>query len=136
MLIGELQKGAHSQLCLGQAGLNKIKQVIYCRTCQSFNRWIFIGNLEEGHERCGLSRTQMIIASFLQAAHRDQGSIKHTLGNVYLGGAGGIGGEEANRGTESPWACLLLLSVSLRQELRCMRNFSRIFANSCKWRAH
>lgn len=34
---------------------------------------------------CGLSQTQMIMRSFLQAAHRDEGSTKHTLGNIVLG---------------------------------------------------
>lgn len=43
----------------------------------------------------------MITKSFLQTTHRDQGSIKHTLGNVFLGGTGGVGGDEANRGGQS-----------------------------------
>lgn len=72
------------QVCLGNAGLNKTKKVIYCRAFQSFNRLMTIVNLQEGDGRCGLSQTPVITKSFHQAAHREQR--KYTSGNSDLGG--------------------------------------------------
>lgn len=71
------------QVCLGKAGLNKIKKVIYCKAFQSFNRQMSIVNLQEGDRRCGLSQTPMITKSFHQVAHREQR--KCISGNSVLG---------------------------------------------------
>lgn len=72
------------QVCLGKAGLNKIKKIIYFRAFQSLKRLMAIVNLQEGDGRCGLSQTPIITKSFHQEAHREQR--KDTLGNSVLGG--------------------------------------------------